>query len=117
MQPPASLCGNPVREATVDSRLRLDQTVALEPRERPVQSPRPKREPGERLDVLDQRVPVLVSTSQAGQHQHASLRQSRSAAWHQLCTTSKEIVTRSSQVLGSARSPGASGRSDDYYVQ
>src|SRR5580693_5172523 len=61
--------GDPVRPPPVIAAHRLDQPALVQPRNRPVQRARPQPHPGEVLDVLGQRVPVLRPLSQADQDQ------------------------------------------------
>jgi hypothetical protein len=64
-----TVCGQPVRAATIMALDGLDQALALEPSERLVEGARSDADTSELLDVLRQRVPVLRSFGEAGQDQ------------------------------------------------
>ena len=75
VQPLVSLCGDPVRVAAFVGWLGLDQGVALEPRERPVQVPGPSVIPANTSISLVSAYPCSSPRAKlVNAHQHASLR-------------------------------------------
>ncbi len=78
--------------APVLGRQGLDQAHPLEPVEGAVERPWPQLQPGELLDVTDQRVPVLGAVGQAREDRTEASPARRSTSWPPVSSRSRAVI-------------------------